>query len=146
MRGNPPKVRILHLPPVGESSNGRTQRFGRCYVGSIPTSPAMLIFLHNYRIRPAKALKRVGYMHRVAEDDFILLDAHIGRFHAKIIDTQVINLHYDIFVDGSHWAPRLPIKVGGEKKRILKYIRPAQFRNIKDREFRSLLKRYLLMV
>lgn len=54
-------------------------------------------------------------------DSFIKKD-HGGRFHARVLGSRRIELHYDLFIDGgrSHFAPPMPIKTGAELKFIQK--------------------------
>lgn len=51
---------------------------------------------------------------------YIKLDGFSGRYHAKILKGNTVQLHYDIFVDGGkkHFCVPMPLKISEEVSRL----------------------------
>ncbi len=104
----------------------------------------MKIFLHNYKVIAKKALKIVGYKYRIDADDYIYLDGIRGRFHAKILDPQTADIHYDLFVEDRHFAPDVPLHTKKEKYRIFNNLnrRGLKSYEMTEEKFKKLLSKY----
>jgi hypothetical protein len=72
----------------------------------------------NFKKKPEAVLKAGGYK-RIVNGSFI---RKVGpdRFHVWIKSRTLIDIHYDIYVDGgkSHFAPHLPVTITEEFKRL----------------------------
>lgn len=88
------------------------------------------------------ALRIAGYKFREKENDFIRADGVVGRFHANILDTKTVDIHYDLFVDNKHHVPDAPIHDREERLRIMKKIGRFWFREISEKEFLMLLEKW----
>ena len=76
-----------------------------------------ILKLHRYRVWDKQALINAGYTHRPDTDDYIRND-HWGRFHAKIIKQQTVDIHYDLTIDGKHSVFDMPYRLHKEVGRI----------------------------
>lgn len=103
----------------------------------------MHLFLHNYKASPNLAMKLAGYTRRDAKADWIREDKPNGRFHFKKVGDRVLHLHFDIFLDDHrHYAPRMPVKLAAEMKRVRKKLYPLQTRKLTEREYLKLVEKY----
>lgn len=104
----------------------------------------MLLFLQNYRVVAKDALRIVKYRYRKETDDYVYLDGVFGRFHAKVLDPNTIDIHYDLFVENRHFAPDLPRYIKREKYRIFNKLNSKKLKSYEMTEelFKKLLKKY----
>jgi hypothetical protein len=102
----------------------------------------MKIFLHNFRTWAKPVLHRCGYKYREKEKDFIREEAS-GRFHAKVLDAKVIDIHFDLYVEWRHVSGfHMPMKHNVERKRIISRIQYMKFRELSPEEWRKLQAKY----
>lgn len=101
----------------------------------------MKIFLHNYSTWAKPVLFRCGYKYRKEQKDFIREDGS-GRFHAKIIDAKVIDIHFDLYIEWRHVGFDMPVKHNEERRRIISKISSLQFRKMCPEEWRRLQAKY----
>lgn len=85
----------------------------------------MKIFLHNYKISVKTAMQMCGYTFREDKGDYIR-EEQGGRFHAHKIASQVIDIHYDLYVDWKHVTFPMPLKARAERFRIFKRLLPVR--------------------
>ena len=68
-------------------------------------------------------MKAAGYRHRYHDDDWIMEDGKVGRFHAKKSGKDGVHIHYDVYLRGDrgeimHVTFKLTEYYKGEVKRI----------------------------
>lgn len=103
----------------------------------------MKIFLHNFKTWAKPVLHRCGYTYRPLQKDFIREDGRSGRFHAKVLDSKTIDIHYDLYIGWKHVASfHMPMKHNEEKRRIMKKIYYLKTRDLKPEEWRKLQEKY----
>lgn len=81
----------------------------------------MYIFLSAHRVNAKKALELAGYHPRPYGD--WLREDRFGRWHAYVKNKKVIEIHFDLYVEGRHFSPIAPTYTNEEKKRIIKALK-----------------------
>lgn len=102
----------------------------------------MKIFFLNYNLSGKTALQICGYKYREDKKDLIREEPGIGRFHAKLINSNVVDIHFDLYVDYKHVVFKTPMKDRQEKIRIFKKLKRFKFKDFTKEEVQELNKKY----
>lgn len=102
----------------------------------------MLIFFKNFACSPNKAMQHAGYSFRRNANDWVKDDGSSGRYHIKRVNSRVVDIHYDTFIEGRHVVFQMPERLTLEKYRILKLMQKYKFRDLTDSEFHKLLDKH----
>lgn len=77
------------------------------------------MIIHSKPIVMGYLLQRAGY--KKLSNGSLVRQEGDGRYHAYVTDTMRAEIHYDLYVDRTrttHFAPRVPIKMKGEARRL----------------------------
>lgn len=101
----------------------------------------MLIFLENYKVGAKTAMRIAGYIERPKAGDFI---RPLGkdRWHCKLVNSKVMNIHYDLDIDGKHCVFEMPMAANAERKRILRRLDRVKLREMEPDRLYQLMKKY----
>ena len=86
----------------------------------------MLLIVKFNKRKTHHQLIKAGYTHR-RYGDYIKKEVN-GRWHIKPVEYGVYDIHFDLYVGKTHYAPSMPLATKEEIKRILSCSRRTQFK------------------